>query len=179
MASPNHIWAGLNTVTELAKQTDLNSLKSSVSSGKAQIASAITDKGVSTSSTASFSTMASNISKIKGLDPVSGTRITSSSWKYSQRATRGTNTVNSAAAYGEFSARFIGDGANYQFYIDPRGVFVNILYGSSLERIQIFISGETVDLGYTCEGYITISGTLITLYAKAGINYIGSIDWYK
>ena len=64
MASPNHIWAGLNTVTELAKQTDLNSLKTSVSSGKALIASAITGKGVSTSSTASFSTMAANINKL-------------------------------------------------------------------------------------------------------------------
>ena len=50
---------------ELAKQSDVDSLKSSVSSGKAQIASAITDKGVSTSSTASFSTMANNIKKIE------------------------------------------------------------------------------------------------------------------
>ena len=41
--------------------SEISSLKSSVSSGKAQIASAITGKGISTSSTASFSTMASNI----------------------------------------------------------------------------------------------------------------------
>lgn len=61
------IWAGLQngTTTELAKQTEVNSLKSSVSSGKAQIASAITGKGVSTSSSASFSTMATNIGKIQ------------------------------------------------------------------------------------------------------------------
>ena len=43
---------------------EISSLKSSVSSGKAQIASAITDKGVSTATSASFSQMASNIRNI-------------------------------------------------------------------------------------------------------------------
>ena len=123
--------------------------------------------------------MANNISKISGLSPVSGTKISTSSWTYSQRATKGTNRVNSNAAYGEFYVNFMGDTADYDFYIDPRGVFVNTHYGGSLEHIQIFTSGETVDLGYSCEGYITINGTNITLYAKAGIHTMGSIDWYK
>ena len=43
---------------------EINNLKTSVSSGKAQIASAITDKGVSTAASASFSQMASNIRNI-------------------------------------------------------------------------------------------------------------------
>ena len=43
---------------------EINNLKTSVSSGKAQIASAITDKGVSTVASASFSQMASNIRNI-------------------------------------------------------------------------------------------------------------------
>ena len=43
----------------------MNSLKSSVNSGKAQIASVITDKGVSTSASDSFSQMATNINQIK------------------------------------------------------------------------------------------------------------------
>ena len=38
-----------------------NSLKTSVSNGKSAVASAITDKGISTSATATFDTMASNI----------------------------------------------------------------------------------------------------------------------
>ena len=57
----------------------MNSLKSSVSSGKAQIASAITDKGVSTSVSDSFSQMATNINQIKtGINgvPVYGTDFT-------------------------------------------------------------------------------------------------------
>lgn len=45
-------------------QLAIDQLFQSVSNGKSQIASAITDKGVSTSSSASFSTMASNIRRI-------------------------------------------------------------------------------------------------------------------
>lgn len=74
--------SGANSLCQLALKTDvgstyvhpseiqcnaaseISSLKSSVSSGKSQIASAITGKGVSTSSSASYSTMANNISKI-------------------------------------------------------------------------------------------------------------------
>ena len=44
--------------------TELSSLKSSVSNGKSLIASAITDKGISTASNATFQTMASNIGSI-------------------------------------------------------------------------------------------------------------------
>ena len=45
--------------------TEIDTLKTSVSEGKAAIASAITDKGVSTASDASFSTMATNIGAIQ------------------------------------------------------------------------------------------------------------------
>ena len=44
--------------------SEISSLKTSVSNGKSAVASAITDKGVSTSATASFDTMAVNIQKI-------------------------------------------------------------------------------------------------------------------
>ena len=44
--------------------TAINDLKTSVSNGKSAVASAITDKGVSTSATASFDTMANNIRSI-------------------------------------------------------------------------------------------------------------------
>ena len=55
---------------------EISSLKSSVSSGKAQIASAITDKGVSTAASASFSQMASNIRNINAMPSLLGT------WKF-------------------------------------------------------------------------------------------------
>lgn len=49
---------------ELAYQSAVDECFQSVSEGKALVADAITDKGVSTSSTASFSTMATNIRNI-------------------------------------------------------------------------------------------------------------------
>ena len=49
--------------------TAINELKTSVSNGKSAVASAITDKGVSTSATASFNTMANNIRKIGMIVP--------------------------------------------------------------------------------------------------------------
>ena len=45
--------------------TEVNNLKSSVSNGKSLIASAITDKGVSTASDATFQTMSNNIRNIQ------------------------------------------------------------------------------------------------------------------
>ena len=49
---------------KIATQKDLDELFQSVSSGKTLVANAITDKGVSTATDATFATMASNISKI-------------------------------------------------------------------------------------------------------------------
>ena len=56
--------AWISNIGELAKQSEVESLKTSVSNGKSAVASAITDKGVSTSATATFQIMANNISKI-------------------------------------------------------------------------------------------------------------------
>ena len=50
-----------------AKSEDLESLKTSVSSGKSIVAAAVTDKGVSTAVNASFQTIASNIKNIPGM----------------------------------------------------------------------------------------------------------------
>ena len=47
--------------------SEINSLKSSVSNGKSAIASAITDKGISTAADATFQTMANNISNISSI----------------------------------------------------------------------------------------------------------------
>ncbi len=48
-----------------AKSSELNSLKTSVSSGKSLVASAVTGKGVSTAADASFQTIADNINAIQ------------------------------------------------------------------------------------------------------------------
>lgn len=80
VVTPNHCYMGANKI-DLTKDTntvythpssiqcnassEINSLKSSVSNGKSLIASAITGKGVSTASNATFQTMANNISSIR------------------------------------------------------------------------------------------------------------------
>lgn len=62
----NDVNSNFNDVESAISQLDGNvdSLFTSVSNGKAEVAEAITDKGVSTSATDSFSTMASNIRSI-------------------------------------------------------------------------------------------------------------------
>ena len=57
---------------------EVNSLKTSVSNGKSLVASAITDKGVSTASDATFQNMADNINKIEATEgvPVEGISFT-------------------------------------------------------------------------------------------------------
>ena len=71
--------------------SEINNLKSSVSNGKSAIASAITDKGVSTSSSATFQTMANNISSLPS--PEFETLFFSGQWVYMPGALNGsTNT---------------------------------------------------------------------------------------
>ena len=57
------------TLKSKADQTEVDSLKKSVSDGKTTVANAITGKGVATASDATFATMATNINAIKvGID---------------------------------------------------------------------------------------------------------------
>ena len=64
----NYTYTHPSTI-QCSAATEINNLKSSVSNGKSAIASAITDKGVSTASDATFQTMANNIRSIlTGID---------------------------------------------------------------------------------------------------------------
>ena len=65
-------YKGINNTIQSYDPSDISDLKTSVSNGKSLIASAITDKGVSTASSATFQTMASNIGKI---ETISGSLI--------------------------------------------------------------------------------------------------------
>lgn len=59
----NYVYTHPSTI-QCNAATEINNLKSSVSNGKSLIASAITGKGVSTAATATFQTMANNISSL-------------------------------------------------------------------------------------------------------------------
>ena len=64
-----------NPVQNKVVYTEIESLKKSVSDGKTELASAITEKGVSTASNATFVTMASNISNIRTESILTGDAI--------------------------------------------------------------------------------------------------------
>ena len=57
----------LNDWEKIATDAELNELKKSVSDGKTAVAGAITDKGITTATDATFATMADNISQISTL----------------------------------------------------------------------------------------------------------------
>lgn len=65
---------------------DINSLKTSVSEGKALIAAAVTDKGVSTAADATFQTMATNIRNITTQSSISSSTLAVSSNKITVRS---------------------------------------------------------------------------------------------
>ena len=89
--------------------TEINSLKSSVSSGKTQIANAITGKGVTTSSSTSFATMASNINSIATIDslPTGAGTLISEVTEY-----QSTFTAPSNARYGILSYLLLASMSN-------------------------------------------------------------------
>ncbi|WP_168120956.1 hypothetical protein [Paenibacillus sp. HB172176] len=64
-SSGAHAASAISATGGTTVQAEINSLKSSVSDGKALIASAITDKGVDTEATDTFATMADNIGDIE------------------------------------------------------------------------------------------------------------------
>ena len=79
-----------------AKSSELNSLKSSVSSGKSLVASAVTGKGVSTAADASFQTIANNINAIPGMKTTARMgrrRVDSIDYVWSVVSFDGTNLV--------------------------------------------------------------------------------------
>ena len=109
--------AGNSSPIEVAQQSDVDSLKSSVSEGKSLIASAITDKGVSTSSTATFQTMATNIGKIKGIQQVSGTVISTGNKATVTGSYITSPIIPSNAQYGTFTVKYKYDGGSYMMTV--------------------------------------------------------------
>lgn len=88
-----------------AANQEIPSLKSSVSEGKRQVASAITDKGVSTASDASFSTMAANIRKIDKI--ITGTPVLDKDFTYSGEC----QVIDeSTEAYNNWKIKFLTSG---------------------------------------------------------------------
>ena len=157
-------------------QSELNSLKSSVSNGKSAVASAITDKGVSTSATASFNTMAANIKKIS-----SGIEITSGVLPYNTFARIADGSVSAPGDYGynEMTLPFNATSGNYLLMFE-----LNV---DSSKATPLFYCGGESEFDIPCARFLNISvrisGTTVTAEGQDKGNdrshrITGKI-WYK
>jgi len=98
---------------KLAYNSDLESLKTSVSNGKILIANAITDKGVATSSSDTFATMASNIESIVSV-PSGTTLMLNETFSLTNSATK-KYTINHAHYAMLYYVSNGGGGAGYAY----------------------------------------------------------------
>ncbi len=157
-AAANHNHSGVyQPVGSYATTAQLNEVKTSVSNGKSAVASAITDKGVSTSATASFDTMASNIRAIP--TAVGSTRviwidtpcITSNA---TVTATKGSVVITAYynSTFGRWKAELPGN--NYSGSWSIKGVYSGIT-----KTATVSVNITTVDY-YVQLGFIPLSGSL-------------------
>lgn len=112
--------------------SNYTTLQNQVTSGKSQIATAITNKGVSTSASASYSTMATNISKIPG-----------------KRYKGGTKTVNLQYAGMALSNFDFSESLGFK----PSAVSITLKESYDSGWFYIFSAGEGSFKGYGAYGY--------------------------
>ena len=156
-ASHTHTTANITGLdTKLSGyDSEIASLKSSVSNGKSAVASAITDKGVSTSATASFNTMAANIKKIS-----SGIEITSGVLPYNTFARIADGSVSAPGDYGynEMTLPFNATSGDYLLMFE-----LNV---DSSKATPLFYCGGESEFDIPCARYLNISvrisGTTVT-----------------
>lgn len=135
--------------------TAINELKTSVSNGKSAVASAITDKGVSTSATASFNTMATNIRAIPTRSGKSiWVSVPNAVYSTTFSATKGGATVYSSYIGALGKAKIELPGSDYVGTWTVTGTF-----NGKTNSKQVYVSEDTND--YFVElVFIPISGNV-------------------
>ena len=115
-----------NSTIQLASQssidtlnTEVNSLKSSVSNGKSLIAAAVTDKGVPTAASDSFTTMSNNIRKIN--NPVPAQSLPEGYTQVNHILTDGKAYINSGIS--NFTIRSLITNTNWFQHFSLRYIF--------------------------------------------------------
>ncbi len=160
-------------VSGFATSSELNSLKSSVSSGKSLIASAVTGKGVNTAADASFQTIANNISNIEtvkswlklnsGEIRLSSTSEAGRSFQWSRNYPNDLKLVYKSTDYPVSSTYAQGSSNN-----------VYVLYWSNP---QLYIQ-FSADLSYTYPDIFAIPLTVTTSGYSSGLTISEIADAY-
>lgn len=143
-------------ITSNQVQGAIDELFQSVSNGKSLIAEAITDKGVSTSSSASFATMASNIGKIETSEKFKYGVINSTKVNYRRQTSSGFTTESNYLSIN-ITTDFT---PNYWLLVGR----------SDLEW------GGNYD---TTEPYALIVGRTVYYYNDSSWNEFHAYDWYS
>ena len=150
--------------------TEMNSVKTSVSNGKSLIASAITDKGVSTASNATFQTMADNISKIPS--GISGVPIAGRDFTYSGEFQVIDDTDDEGAKWRikflssgnfvplsdmEIDAFYVGGGGGFYYFAGGGGGYTKtekslVLIANTEYPIVIGAGGVSVTASFSVTG---------------------------
>lgn len=182
-------------ITSNQVQGAIDDLFQSVSDGKSLIAEAITDKGISTSSSASFATMASNIRNIStGIKPfipggeanreglysfdfVNGdnevTNLNSGNWT-NLTMFRGGTKVGFIASWAEIRVRneVYGDSGIVSFMIfsDEVDKEYSVLYNGRTWRFKV----TTYDSTNTLMWSVYVNSTYNYLYCPSGLFYLSA-----
>lgn len=159
----------------------INEVFQNVSNGKQLIATAITDKGVTTSSDDTFQTMATNISKISGVD---GVIVEINNVKYKLSKTTDGNitatkikhiiTNNLSNAINSNIATEIDDNVSYTANISADS-------GYKLKTVTVTMGGVNITNTVYSSGVITIPSVtgniIITVTTEVDTdNTVGSVD---
>lgn len=193
-AAANHNHSGVyQPVGSYATTAQLNEVKTSVSNGKSLIASAITDKGVSTASSATFQTMASNIGKIpafgnQNLNSVNGILINTDSsitlyavctelrpflYKPGYNDIPTTNTILflNVIANGYTKVLVTSDSYSYKTYLR-----IYSYDGSSATSLK-YISGDKTTTSYQNLDFTMTSSTIYFISVKYEVGPITTIQF--
>ena len=136
------------------------SLKKSVSDGKSAVASAITEKGVSTSSDATFQTIANNISQIPSNDVIFVTGANMNMAQYFPKEVYSTFTSSnfSAIITASASCRYAYAGGSENMYVTAQGV---VSYDPTTGIASGSVSGTSSSSGGNSGQTLTASGSVI------------------
>ena len=165
VSSPNKAFATIGSGSvELAKQSSVDSLFTSVSNGKTQVANAITGKGVAASGSDSFATLANKISQIKSVS-------TSPTYDTGEIEYLGNTSTSFPAEDDYFTFSFVADGkysgtnatrkaaktfnlGNYAMFYMYVNTATRQAYYNNGASMYVYIAATSFNGGYISVNYI-------------------------